>query len=158
MPGIPAPARPPAHRASTDKVGEGYDRSGWNGYPTWVATGISRIRLLCLLEQHPGIELMKEGCLTIDRANLDGQRRLNLRGELDLNTTPAVRAALSKGQTDGKNIVVDTTGVTFIDSTGLATLVAARQRMGERFTLIPGRATLRLLELSGALDHFGLDP
>lgn len=101
---------------------------------------------------------MKEGSLTIDRASLDGRRRLTLRGELDLSTSPAVRSALSKVQTEGEDIVVDTTGVTFIDSTGLATLVAARQRMGERLTLIPGRATFRLLELSGALDHFGLDP
>lgn len=101
---------------------------------------------------------MKEGSLTIDRTELDGRRRLNLRGELDLGTTPAVRAALSKAQTEGAAIVVDTTGVTFIDSTGLATLVAARQRMGDRFTLIPGRSTRRLLELSGTLDLFGLDP
>lgn len=101
---------------------------------------------------------MKKGSLTIDRSRLDGRRRLNLRGELDLNTTPAVRAALSKVQTEGEAIVVDTTGVTFIDSTGLATLVATRQRMGDGFILIPGQATRRLLELSGALDLFGLDP
>ncbi len=101
---------------------------------------------------------MKEGSLTIEPASLDGRRRLNLRGELDLSTTPAVRAALSKAQTEGEAIVVDTTGVTFIDSTGLATLVAARQRMGDRFTLFPGRSTRRLLELSGTLDLFGLDP
>lgn len=101
---------------------------------------------------------MKAGSLTIERTELDGRRRLNLRGELDLGTVPAVRAALSETQRKGEPVVVDTTGVTFIDSTGLATLVAARQRMGDQLTLIPGRSTRRLLQLSGALAHFGLDP
>lgn len=101
---------------------------------------------------------MNTDSLTIDRTELDGRPRLNLYGELDLGTVPPFRAILSEAQADGEALVVDTTGVTFIDSTGLATLVAARQRMGDRLTLIPGRSTRRLLELSGALAHFDLDP
>lgn len=100
---------------------------------------------------------MKPGSLSIERTDHNGQRRLILSGELDMATAQAVRAAFSEAQAQGDAIVVDTTEVTFLDSTGLATLIATRQRMGDRFILVPGSPTRRLLELSGALAHFGLD-
>lgn len=100
---------------------------------------------------------MNPGSLSIEANHEDGRRELKLSGELDMATANAVRETLSEALRRGDAIVVDTVDVTFIDSTGLATLISARQRMGDRFTLVPGGPTRRLLELAGALGHFGLD-
>lgn len=99
---------------------------------------------------------MNRDTLSIEQVDHDGRRELKLSGELDLATVDALRTALSAAWTEKGALVVDTTDVTFIDSTGLATLIAARQRMGDRLTLIPGPPTRRLLEIAGAIDHFGL--
>src|SRR3954451_46836 len=55
---------------------------------------------------------------------------LHLSGELEIATAPQVRAALARAEEfDPARIVMDMTGVTWIDSTGLAVLVAARKRL-----------------------------
>jgi anti-sigma B factor antagonist len=46
-------------------------------------------------------------------------------GDIDLSGSPLLRQELKKGQ--GKKIVVDLTGVPYMDSSGLATLVEAMQ-------------------------------
>jgi anti-anti-sigma factor len=100
---------------------------------------------------------MAPGDFSIERSDQDGRRHLTLVGELDIETASTLRSALSEAQADEAAVVVDTTGLTFIDSTGLATLIATRQRMGERFTLVAGPTTHRLLRISGTLAMFGLE-
>lgn len=100
---------------------------------------------------------MDPGGFSIERIDHDGERHLKLAGELDIETAKTLRSALSNAQAEHASVVVDTTAVTFMDSTGLATLIAARQRMGDRFTLVPGPPTQRLLQISGTLALFGLD-
>lgn len=54
-------------------------------------------------------------------------------------------------------MVLDTSDVSFVDSTGLGTIIRASQMVGEdRFRLVPGKATERLLDLTGTREHFGL--
>lgn len=48
-------------------------------------------------------------------------------GEIDLATGPALRLALSRAVDDHPFVVVDLTGVTFCDSTGLHVLLSAHQ-------------------------------
>ena len=84
-------------------------------------------------------------------------------GELDLDTAPALREHLANtlGRCDGE-LVVDLTGVSFCDSSGLGALVATRRRaeLLERRLVLrledAGRV-LRLLELSALGDHFELE-
>lgn len=62
-----------------------------------------------------------------------GTSRLLVSGELDVETSPALRdrgAALVDGGTD--NLIVDLAGVTFIDSTGLGALVSLQKRCRRR--------------------------
>ncbi|HEX2152413.1 MAG TPA: STAS domain-containing protein [Acidimicrobiia bacterium] len=93
----------------------------------------------------------------IQRSDLDGFRRIELIGELDLATAPQVSKELD-GSSDGVNrLVLDTTQLAFIDSTGLHLLLEARQRFGAALELIPGKATERLLELAGLREYFGLE-
>ncbi|MEW2449243.1 STAS domain-containing protein [Streptomyces parvulus] len=52
---------------------------------------------------------------------------IELTGELDYHTAPEVRAALPGiGLEAGQQLVVDLAGLTFLDSTGLTVLIAAR--------------------------------
>lgn len=58
-------------------------------------------------------------------------------------------------------IVVDLSEVGFVDSCGLRSLIAARARMGTRDAFVlrsPRVATRRLLELTGLVDEFRIEP
>ncbi|MBK7164198.1 MAG: STAS domain-containing protein [Candidatus Microthrix sp.] len=87
---------------------------------------------------------------------------LVLRGELDMTTAPLVEAAVDEAANDGADgLSFDLESVGFIDSSGLRSLLQARQRFGDRndsVTLVsPQRAALRLLEVAGVLDHFAIE-
>jgi anti-sigma B factor antagonist len=55
-----------------------------------------------------------------------GIRALMVRGELDLNTAPELEQALADG---GDEVLVDLSECEFIDSTGIAVIVRAWQRL-----------------------------
>jgi anti-anti-sigma factor len=57
----------------------------------------------------------------------DGVRALTVRGELDLNTAPELEEALTGDGGDG--VLVDLSECEFIDSTGIAVIVRAWQRL-----------------------------
>jgi anti-sigma B factor antagonist len=77
--------------------------------------------------------------VTEDR-RADGEYLILLRGEFELATAAEVRAALTRAEEfDPHRIVLDMTAVTWIDSTGLAVLVAARKRLsrnGRELTIL----------------------
>jgi anti-sigma B factor antagonist len=78
-----------------------------------------------------------------------------LAGELDANSCPAVESELVDAESNGgQPVVVDLSMLTFIDSTGIALLVAALRRSNDgpgRLRFIPSRSedVQRLLELCG---------
>lgn len=55
----------------------------------------------------------------------DGSVRIQVRGELDLSTSAELGEALEREIAAGRSVLVDLSGVTFIDSTGLNTLIRA---------------------------------
>lgn len=94
------------------------------------------------------------GDLRISRTAGWRGHRLILSGELDVLTSPRLRATLDQIPRD-TSVVVDTTRLSFLDSTGLGCLLEAAERIGrEHLTLRPGEATLRVLETTGLLDRF----
>ena len=78
---------------------------------------------------------------------------LHVAGELDVATTPELRARLHRALTSGATgVVVDLSGVTFIDSTALAAIVAARAKIGPqgRLAVVASTPFVELvLEASG---------
>jgi anti-anti-sigma factor len=56
-----------------------------------------------------------------------GQRavRVVVSGELDLSSSPEFDAALTRAVADADEVLLDISGVTFIDSTGLSSILAA---------------------------------
>jgi anti-sigma B factor antagonist len=90
----------------------------------------------------------------------DGAVVVRLAGELDLYNAHAVREALIGCTEESPDrLVVDLSGVNFIDSTALGVLIEARTRMANRrgFLLAaPGLETRRALEISGLDKHFNV--
>jgi anti-sigma B factor antagonist len=85
------------------------------------------------------------------------------RGELDLATAPDMEEqVLSAVRAGGKAVVVDLRELTFMDSTGVRTIVAAHQVAEESGTDLrvvrPSResAVSRVIEISGIDDALGL--
>jgi anti-anti-sigma factor len=82
------------------------------------------------------------------------RRLLDVAGELDLATAPSLTAALQAALASGaREIWIDLSGVTFMDSSGLHALLAVRDRLhhdGRRLAVIaPSGPVRRLLELTG---------
>jgi len=79
-------------------------------------------------------------------------------GEIDLDTAPRLRRVLERAAPDpGGDLLVDLSGVTFMDCSGLAPLLEAKNRLKSRLTLtgVPQRV-LELLRLTGLQAVFGV--
>ena len=90
----------------------------------------------------------------------DGTIVVSLAGELDLYNAAAVREALLECCAESpERLIIDLSGVKFIDSTALGVLIEARTRLTNRrgFLLAaPGLETRRALEISGLDRHFAV--
>lgn len=77
-----------------------------------------------------------------------------LAGELDVLSVPSLRRRLHEAPSRSE-VIVDLSGVTFMDCSTLTPLLEARQRFGRRLVLRgPSPAALRLLRLTGLIDAF----
>jgi len=84
-------------------------------------------------------------------------------GEVDANAAPTLTEALlaDRIDIDGPNLVIDLAGVDFIDSSGLAVLIATRRRVddlgGELMLRRPSRTVRRLLEITHLDELFRIE-
>jgi anti-sigma B factor antagonist len=87
-----------------------------------------------------------------DRSNV-----LPLKGEIDLHVSPSVTASLNAMiEKKPKRLVVDLSGVTYIDSAGLAALIEAMQKVegyGGKFLLAGLQETVRSIFEISRLDR-----
>jgi anti-sigma B factor antagonist len=89
-------------------------------------------------------------------------RVVTVEGELDLGGCPELEAALNEAESsDVERIVLDLSEVNFIDSTGIALLIAAMRRSeqdSDRLRLVPSKseAVQRLIELCGLDGHLAM--
>jgi anti-sigma B factor antagonist len=96
--------------------------------------------------------------------DVDGIRVIAVRGELDLSTAPTLEPLLEEAQAGGDGVVVDLTECEFIDSTGIALIVRAWQRIEEDagsrgLVLCTGNAQVdRVLEVSGLGQSIPIHP
>jgi anti-sigma B factor antagonist len=90
----------------------------------------------------------------------NGAQALELSGELDAASAPALRERLAEVATRGAGpLVVDLSELDFIDSTGLSALLNAKRRLTRRdrgFAIVcpPGHVR-RILEVTQLLDALG---
>lgn len=93
--------------------------------------------------------------LTIQNNELSsGWQCIAVSGEIDLATVPELETAIdSVFSSNSHSLVVDLTGSSFMDSTGLKTLVMANRRFDEDGRLfaiaVSGGPVSRLIDLSG---------
>jgi len=86
---------------------------------------------------------------------------ISLSGDLDAHTAPRLDEAVNELVRAGKQrIVLEMSEVGFVDSSGLRSMIRARNEGGERDVVIqsPSNATIRLLEITGMTDHFVIEP
>jgi anti-sigma B factor antagonist len=97
----------------------------------------------------------------VQQVVIGGRHTLVLTGELDLTSAPVLAATVAHIPMDRTtNLVLDLRKLTFIDSTGIRTILVTRElcaEFGGEFSIIPaGRRVRRTLEICGLLDQLPL--
>ena len=80
-------------------------------------------------------------------------------GEVDLAGSPRFAQALDEALAPGAPLVVDLSGVEFLDSAGLRALALAERtaaELGGRLLIVPSPAASRVFEVTGLKDAFEL--
>jgi anti-anti-sigma factor len=97
-----------------------------------------------------------------DQLRIDVRREadrvvVRLEGELDLASAPLLHDAIESAGEASSTLVLDLQDLQFIDSTGLRTILWARERCqghAQEFAMTPGSEQVqRLLAISGAGEH-----
>jgi len=90
--------------------------------------------------------------MNIETKELEGAIVVSLEGEVDLEHSPQARKALLDAVSKNKKVVVDLSGVSYIDSSGIASLVeafqTARKSGGEMILAMVSESALRVLQLA----------
>lgn len=102
-----------------------------------------------------------DGTLVVRTAREGDTHVVSFRGELDLANASTAEAALNASlESDGAQVIVDMRELEFIDSTGIALLVAALGHNGSearvRFVPSASPAVTRVLELTGLAERLPL--
>jgi anti-anti-sigma factor len=83
--------------------------------------------------------------------------RITIHGELDLATAPHLRDSYARERAgDSGLIVLDLSGVTFIDSSGLHALLDAHEQFNGRLRIIASEPCLRMATIAGIADRLPL--
>ena len=96
--------------------------------------------------------------LNIDTRHESNRVVVAMEGELDMANAPALQKAIESEELAAPEIVVlDLQGLSFLDSTGLRVILAARElcwRRGQEFAVTPGSPQVqRLLSVTGVGEH-----
>ena len=83
-----------------------------------------------------------------------------IRGEMDLHTSPKVQGAIERASENNgvEAVVVDMSGIAFMDSTALSALVRSKDTLGKRSVALrlaaPSDAVARIFSVTGFHDFF----
>jgi len=98
------------------------------------------------------------GALTIELEPAADAVIVGLSGELDLASAGSFEQALREAEASAGRLVVDLSGLGFIDSTGIHVLLEAQRRSGGRLSLRRGPDEIHhVLELTGVADYFAFE-
>jgi anti-sigma B factor antagonist len=96
-----------------------------------------------------------DGVLHVDVQSLNGSTLIAVVGEVDIDSMPELQATLDELSIE-RQILVDLSGVLFMDSSGLNVLLRQRTRMTEKggsiYICNPSPAVQRLVEITGLDD------
>ncbi len=101
---------------------------------------------------------MNGSALTIDLSQAGGSPLITVQGEIDSNSVADLDAVLGGLHLDDSRVLIDMSGVEFMDSSGVSTLIQNTLRLekvgGSLRIINPSRPVHRVLEISGVLDLF----
>jgi anti-anti-sigma factor len=90
----------------------------------------------------------------------DGVQVVELSGEFDNSNAGELKKHVEQAVSEGRPLLIDLARCTFIDSAGLAALVAAQRRLteasGSFAVCCPAPQVTRLLELTGTDEPLGV--
>jgi anti-anti-sigma factor len=96
------------------------------------------------------------GLLQVTVEPLEDSRVVRATGEIDLTTITVLRRELYAAREEAVTVLLDMSGVTFIDSSGLHLLLEASHSSAESdwgfFVVRPSDVVKRLIEISGTAD------
>ena len=99
--------------------------------------------------------------LTVTSENQPGRTVVRVAGEIDVSNSDELDAAVAEAVNPGPaELVLDLVEVSFIDSTGIRSLLQAADRCAERSIALrvrPSTAVQRLAELTGITDRLSLE-
>jgi anti-sigma B factor antagonist len=94
-------------------------------------------------------------------SEVDGTAVVHVAGEVDLDVRAELEGMLAQAGAGGRDVVVDMSSVTFIDSAGLHALVTARRSQiaaGRSFVLRNPSSSVRgMLRIAGLEEWFPID-
>lgn len=101
--------------------------------------------------------------LEIAQQEQDGWAILSALGEIDLASVDLLETSLAGVTASGtEKVLIDLTGVTFLDSTGLRTLLSAHIRLAEAggtlALVVSGGPVERLLDITGVGSTLNIHP
>jgi anti-sigma B factor antagonist len=104
-----------------------------------------------------GVDDERGATIDVDVQDHGGTIVLVLRGEVDLTTAGRVRDAVDVAVTDpGRSLVFDLDAVSFMDSSGVAVLLAAAERAPRIEVRAASPIVRRILETTGVTEIVGL--
>jgi anti-sigma B factor antagonist len=83
------------------------------------------------------------------------------RGEIDLQSAPEMQSCIEEAVSAVPLVILDMSGIEFMDSTALSVLIQARSRLENGHSMrlaAPSAAVKRILEVTGAGDYFEVYP
>jgi anti-sigma B factor antagonist len=85
-----------------------------------------------------------------------------VRGEVDLHTAPKVQYAIERAAAAARAVVVDMSGIAFMDSTALSALMRSKNALQEQGISLrlaaPSKAVDRIFSVTGFRDYFDIFP
>lgn len=125
----------------------------FTGRDSWV--NIRRLRRTTIREGETGTDFE----VSIDE-HADAYSVVAVRGEMDLHTSPKVQNAIERASDNNGvgAVVVDMSGVAFMDSTALSTLVRSKDTLKQKDVALrlasPSDAVARIFSVTGFQDFF----
>ena len=107
----------------------------------------------------PSTRETQDGTLTLRASENGSTCVLALSGELDMSNAPTFSSELHRLEAGGMPLRIDLGELEFIDSTGIAILVGAHQRLGDRLTVVASRSdgVTRVLALTGLDERLSIE-
>lgn len=92
---------------------------------------------------------------------LDDHGTIGVVGEIDLAGGPLLDQVVAAREDAGADVVIEMSQVTFVDSSGLRSLIAASQRAASRSRRVrliaPSAVVVRLLDITATTSMFDID-